>query len=91
MKRNAVLLINVAFIVVLSGCAGMSETQQRTLSGSVLGAGAGGIIGAVAGEAGWGALIGGATGAAGGFLYGKHKESEEEAYERGRLDASRGR
>lgn len=91
MKQIAAMSINLAMVVVLSGCAGLSDTEQRTLTGGVLGAGAGGIIGAIAGGAGWGALIGGATGAAGGFLFGKHKETEEEAYQRGRADASRGR
>jgi hypothetical protein len=30
-----------------------------------------------------GAAIGGATGLAGGYLYGKHEESKQEAYEQG--------
>ena len=85
------MLINLAIVVALSGCAGMTDTQQRTVTGGVLGAGAGGIIGAISGSAGWGALIGAGVGTAGGFLYGKHKETEDEAYQRGRADASQGR
>jgi hypothetical protein len=44
------------------------------VTGSLIGAGAGGIIGAIAGNAGMGAAIGAGTGLVGGYLYGKHKE-----------------
>jgi hypothetical protein len=33
-----------------------------------------------------GAAIGAASGTAGGYLYGKHKEAEQDAYNRGRRD-----
>ncbi len=55
----------------LSGCAGMSDTQQRTLSGSAIGAAGGALIGG-----GEGALIGAGVGALGGYLYDNHKKSE---------------
>ena len=90
MNKIAAFMVVFALLVTLSGCT-MSETGQRTASGSLIGAGAGGIIGAIAGNAGLGAAIGAGVGATGGFLYGKHKESEQEAYQRGRADASRGR
>jgi hypothetical protein len=77
----AVLLINI------TGCAGMSDTQQRTMTGGLGGAAGGAVIGAIAGNAGMGALIGSAVGASGGFLYGKHKEAEQRAYQQGRRDA----
>jgi osmotically inducible lipoprotein OsmB len=81
-KRSvlSMLLIGAIFTV---GCAGMSQTEQRTLSGAAGGAAGGAIIGAIAGNAGLGAAIGGAVGASGGFLYGKHKESEDRAYQQG--------
>jgi hypothetical protein len=79
--------IILAMIVVLSGCAGMSETGQRTVTGGAAGAAGGALVGAMAGNAALGAVIGGAAGSAGGFLYGKHKESEQAAYERGRQQA----
>lgn len=72
----------------LSGCAGMTDTQQRSLSGAAGGAAAGAIIGAIAGNAGLGAAIGGAVGGTGGYLYGKHKETEQRAYEQGRADGA---
>jgi uncharacterized membrane protein len=73
-----------------AGCAGMSDTQQRTVTGAGGGAAAGAVIGAIAGNAGMGAAIGAAAGATGGFLYGKHKEAEQDAYNQGRADANRG-
>ena len=75
----ALLVMPLAFV----GCAGMSETQQRTVSGGAMGAAGGALIGAMAGDAAWGAAIGGMVGATGGFLYGKHKESVNKAYQEG--------
>ena len=40
----AVLLI---FTLTLSGCAGMSQTEQRTLSGAGIGAAGGALIGSM--------------------------------------------
>lgn len=81
MKIMIVLIMVIS--LSLAGCAGMTQTQQRTLSGGAMGAGAGALFGAMAGNAGMGAAIGGAVGATGGFLYGKHKEAEANAYQRG--------
>jgi hypothetical protein len=81
--KSSVIAILVAGALATSGCAGMSQTEQRTLTGGAGGAAAGAVIGAIAGNAGLGALIGGAVGTTGGFLYGKHKESEENAYNQG--------
>ncbi len=82
---KAILTIPVlALALATGGCAGMSDTQQRTMSGAAIGAGGGAIIGAIAGNAGMGAGIGAAAGAAGGYVYGKHKEAEANAYEEGR-------
>ena len=57
-----------------TGCAGMSRTEQRALSGGAIGAATGALIGSLSGNAGTGAAIGGATGAAGGYLYEKNQE-----------------
>ena len=67
----------LALTLAFSGCAGMSDTEQRTVTGGALGAAGGAIVGAIAGNAGLGAAIGGAVGLGSGFLYGKHKESEQ--------------
>jgi hypothetical protein len=90
MNKIAAFMVVFALIVALSACT-MSPTGQRAASGSLIGAGAGGIIGAIAGNAGLGAAIGAGIGATGGFLYGKHTEAEDAAYQRGRADASKSR
>jgi uncharacterized membrane protein len=53
----------------LGGCAGMSPTEQRVLSGGAIGAGGGALIGAAAGSPGTGAAVGAGAGALGGYLY----------------------
>jgi hypothetical protein len=57
MKKIAILVLAV-FFNNITGCADMSATQQRTVT-SGLGGAAGAAIGAMAGNAGMGALIGG--------------------------------
>lgn len=89
MKRFSILVITILATTSLAGCAGMSDTQQRTVTGGLGGAATGAAIGAIAGNAGMGAAIGAAAGTAGGYLYGKHKEAEQRAYEQGRRDAYR--
>ena len=84
MQKIMKVAIILAILVTFVGCAGMSDTGQRTVSGGAMGAAGGALIGAMAGNAALGAVIGGAAGAGGGFLYGKHKEAEKAAYERGR-------
>ena len=61
----AVLMLSLG----LAGCAGMNETQQRTLSGGAVGAAGGAAITALTGGCIWcGAAIGGAVGAGTGFV-----------------------
>ena len=66
------ITLTTALVVsgALSGCAGMSDTQQRTLSGAAIGAAGGALIGGSKG-----ALIGTGAGALGGYLYDNHKKS----------------
>ena len=65
-KIVAVLVL----VFMLAGCAGMSTTQQRTLSGAAIGAGGGAAIGAITGGSpGVGAAVGAGAGALGGYLY----------------------
>ena len=57
MKARTVLMIPIV-IVILSGCATMTESQRGTAQGTAIGAGAGAAIGALIGG-GKGAAIGG--------------------------------
>jgi uncharacterized membrane protein len=92
MKMKKLMIILLAMSAInFSGCAGMSDTQQRATTGGLGGAATGAAIGAIAGNAGMGAAIGAASGLVGGYLFGKHKESEQQAYEQGRRDAQSGR
>lgn len=87
MTRFSTIFTTFLIVCSLTGCAGMTDTQQRAVTGGLGGAAGGALIGAIAGNAGMGAAIGAAAGTAGGYLYGKHKESEQKAYEQGRRDA----
>ena len=58
-----------AILIATAGCSGMSEREQRALSGGAIGAAGGAAIGLITGgSAVTGALIGGAGGAAVGAL-----------------------
>jgi osmotically inducible lipoprotein OsmB len=81
--RHIILLMLVMALVTMGGCAGLSPTEQTTLTGGAAGAAGGAVIGAIGGNAGLGAAIGAGAGLLGGFLYGEHQKSEHEAYERG--------
>ncbi len=59
--RTIILGVGLGAALLSSGCANMTDTQQRTLSGAGLGAAAGTAIGALSGSAGWGAAIGAGT------------------------------
>jgi uncharacterized membrane protein len=69
-KRSVIAIVLVCAFST-AGCANLSQTEQRTVTGAAGGAAAGAIIGAIAGNAGLGAAIGSAVGAGGGFLHGK--------------------
>jgi hypothetical protein len=60
-------LILALFIVSLAACSGMSERDQRTLSGGAIGAGVGAVGAAVVGGP---VLLGAGIGAAGGAIIG---------------------
>lgn len=69
-KPTRGLIAIVAAAGLLTACAGMSPTEQRVLSGGAIGAAGGGAVGAVTGgNPVTGAVLGGAAGAAGGYLY----------------------
>lgn len=68
---NRILLIPaVVAVTALGACSNMSTTEQRTLSGAAIGAGAGaGVTAITGGCVSCGAVVGGAVGAAGGYVY----------------------
>ena len=80
MKQTLVLAVCG---VVLTGCAGLNDTQQRALTGTAIGAGGGAILGAIGGNAGLGAVAGAAAGLAGGLIYDSVKKNEQSAYQQG--------
>lgn len=87
MMRILTLPTALTVVLVLSGCAGMSDTERRTAKGGAIGAASGAVIGSFSGNAGQGALIGAGVGAVGGYLFDKHKKAEEDAYQKGYNDA----
>ena len=67
MKSIAKLVAASILMISVAGCAGMSPTEQRMLSGGAIGAGA--AVGAMSGgSAATGAVIGGAAGVVGGII-----------------------
>jgi len=70
MKRiSMVLLVLVLLGGWMIGCANMTPTQQRALSGGAIGAAGGAALGAITGGSpALGAVVGGAAGAVGGAL-----------------------
>ena len=71
------LLLALCLAIGLAGCANMSDTEQRTLSGTGIGAAGGAVIaGLTGGNVLGGAAIGAAVGAASGYLYDRHEKAE---------------
>ncbi len=66
-----------ACLLMLAGCSGMSQTQQRTLSGAGIGTGIGVVGTAMTGGCiSCGAVIGGAVGAGSGYIYDKTQKEK---------------
>ena len=81
MKQTSLVLIVLVISLAFAGCSGMSTTEQRTLSGGAIGAGAGTVVGAIAGHTLWGAAIGAVAGTAGGYLYDHHEKAQQKAHD----------
>lgn len=82
MKKT--LVIATTTTSLLTACSGMSNTQQRELSGAAIGAVAGaGIVAIAGGTAIWGAVGGAAVGAAGGYVYDQYEKSKQAEYNSG--------
>lgn len=79
--KGLIILIGVAFLF-FAGCAGLSATEQRVLSGGAIGAGSGALIGAAAGSAGIGAAVGGGVGLLAGYAYDRYQETRTDSSNR---------
>ena len=86
MRTNLILSGALCGALAFGGCAGMSDTEQRTLSGAAIGTAGGAAVSAITGDWAW-ALGGAAVGAASGYLYDRQKKKEQQAYEQGVKDA----
>ena len=69
MSRGIAVIL--CMTLLLGGCAGMSNTEQRVLSGGSIGASSGLLLGGLPG-----AIVGGGAWALGGYLYDQHQESD---------------
>ena len=68
MKKLSLIVILIISLA-LGGCAGMSDTEQRTLSGAAIGTAAGGVVGTIAGNTGIGLAAGAADGTGSRYLF----------------------
>jgi osmotically inducible lipoprotein OsmB len=77
MKRIIATSIVIVFLSTM-GCAGMSDKQQRTMTGGLIGAAGGAGIAAIAGgNVGIGAAVGAAAGGLTGYIIGEKKEQQK--------------
>lgn len=72
------LALTLASLLLVGACAGLGDTEQRTLTGGAAGATGGAILGAIGGNAALGAGAGGAAGLLGGYLYDQYQQSRQE-------------
>ncbi|MEW6143403.1 MAG: hypothetical protein AB1598_00125 [Thermodesulfobacteriota bacterium] len=72
MKKIKYLILAASLILPVAGCTNMSKTQQATLSGGAIGAGAGLGIAALSGGNLWvGTAVGAGAGALTGYMISK--------------------
>ncbi len=68
MRKHSVIFSAIV-VLLLSGCSNMSDTQQRVLSGAGVGVASGAVVTVLTGGCvECGAAIGGAVGAAAGYV-----------------------
>jgi outer membrane protein OmpA-like peptidoglycan-associated protein len=82
--HNRLMILVIVIVLVLGGCAGMSETQRGTAQGSAIGAATGAVIGAIAGDgkgAAIGAAAGAGVGAAAGYIWSRNMEEQKKQME----------
>ncbi len=77
MRKLFALALSGVFICIMAGCASMSEESQKgAVTGGLLGAAGGAVIGHQSGETGEGAALGAAAGALAGGLIGESMAKE---------------
>ncbi|MBU3617987.1 YMGG-like glycine zipper-containing protein [Polynucleobacter sp. JS-Fieb-80-E5] len=75
--KTTLIVLSTSGLLALSACTGMSDTQQRTLSGAAIGTAAGVGVGALTGGGLlWGAAGGAAIGAVGGYAYDQYEKDK---------------
>ena len=93
MRPRIAVLVTVLVIATglgVSGCANMTTTEQRTLSGAAIGALGGAAIAAIAeGGVATGAAIGAGVGAGAGYLYSLSRDEHRAAYHPTKQTAAR--
>lgn len=78
MRRTTILPAVLAGGLLVSGCTGMSSTEQSTLSGGAIGAGVGAVGTLMTGGCvSCGAAIGAGVGAGAGYIHEKMKADED--------------
>ena len=76
-------VLTASAMLVLAGCANMSDRERGTAAGAGVGAAVGAVLGSVTGgKAGTGAVLGGVIGAVGGNLWTKRLEDKRAAMEK---------
>ncbi len=79
MAQNSVVVAAMA-VLLLGGCSNLSDSQQRVLTGAGVGVASGAVITAITGGCiECGAAIGGAVGAATGYVVDVVKKNQEQA------------
>jgi Glycine zipper len=77
--RSKPAIVAMAVALAVSGCANLTTTEQRTLSGAAIGA-LGGAAVAAEGSVATGALIGAGVGAGAGYLYSRSQNVHHAGY-----------
>ncbi len=77
------VLIVIALALPAAGCADLTPTQQRALTGTAAGAGVGVVAGAIGGNAGLGLAAGAGAGLIGGLLVDQQRRAEDRAFQQG--------
>lgn len=82
MKKILSLVLVVALLVGVAGCASMSRKEKGAVIGAGSGAVIGGVIGKQAGNTALGAILGAAVGGAAGAYIGNYMDKQAEEIER---------